>query len=75
MEKLETVEVFGVKLDVYYYFISEADPLGTGDSPTEHENDIYSIEDITGTQNLQDLLGESVIEKIMKEISLIEARR
>ena len=75
MEKLETVEVFGVKLDVYYNFITEADPLGTGDSPTEHEIDIYSIEDITGTQNLQDLLGESVIEKIIKEISLIEARR
>lgn len=75
MEKLETVQAFGVKFDVYYTYHTEADPLGTGVSPTEHEIDIYSIEDITGTQNLQDLLCEDVIDKIMQEISLIEARR
>lgn len=75
MENLETIEVYGVEFDVYYTYHTYADPFGTGDSPTEHEIDITSIEDVTGTQNLQELLGEAVIDKIIEQISLIETGR
>lgn len=75
MEHLETIEVYGVKFDVYYTFHTYTDPFGTGDSPTEHEIDITSIEDVEGTQNLQELLGSAIVEKIIEQIGLIEARR
>ena len=70
---LESVKVYGIEFDVYYDCNTERDPYGTGDSPTSHDIDIISIEAGADTQDLQDVLANSVIEKIIEQIIEIES--
>ena len=70
---LLTVEVLGAKLDVYYDCTAERDPYGTGDSPTAYDIDIVSIESGADTQDIQELLANSVIQIILDEIIEHEA--
>jgi hypothetical protein len=65
---LETIELYGITLDVYFNHDIEKDPYGTGDSPTHHNIELVAIESTTDTINLIPLLCESVIEKIENEI-------
>lgn len=65
---LETIELYGILLDVYFKHEIEKDPYGTGDSPTHHNIELVAIESTTDTINLIPLLCESVIEKIENEI-------
>jgi hypothetical protein len=65
---LETIEIYGINLDVYFKHEIEKDPYGTGDSPTHHNIELVAIELATDTVNIIPLLCESVIEKIENEI-------
>ena len=61
--ELETVEIKGVKFDVYFNYSSE---FGF---------EIHSVEDITGAQDLSSLLDDFVIETIENKLhSLYESR-
>lgn len=66
VDGLETLNIYGVKLDIYYNYRQY---------DGEYELEIISIEDITGTQDLQELLGEAILDKITQEISSIEQGR
>jgi hypothetical protein len=70
---LQTIEVLGVQFDVYYECEIEHDPLGTGDSPTEYNIEIISIEAGSDTQDLQEVLANYVIETITEQLINIEA--
>ena len=70
---LQTVDIYGVSLDVYYEITKERDPYGTGDSPTMYEIIIESIETTSDTQDLTELLTERVIELISKRIIELES--
>lgn len=70
---LQTVEIYGVKLDVYYEIMKERDPYGTGDSPTSYEIDIESIETVGDTQDITNILPESVIELIQQKLVELES--
>jgi len=70
--ELQTVEVNGVKFDVYYTAKVENDPYGTGDSPASCEVDINSIEVGADTQNLLDFLSDTVVAEIEQEIIKLE---
>lgn len=70
---LETVEIRGVQFDVYYDCTVERDPYGTGDSPTEYQIDIISIEAGADTQDLQDVLGNNIVDEIIEELIKVEA--
>ena len=61
---VETVEVYGVSFDVCFSIYIERDPLGVGDSPTEYEVTIESVEVGADTQDIYELLSASTIEKI-----------
>ena len=65
---LETIELYGILLDVYFKHEIEKDPYGTGDSPTHHNIELVAVESPTDTINLIPLLCESVIERIENEI-------
>lgn len=65
---LATITVYNTNFDVYYTATRNKDPLGTGDSPTEIEVEITEIEDVTGCQNLLELLSGDVVEKIRQEV-------
>jgi hypothetical protein len=65
---LETVEIYGIILDVYFNHEVEKDPYGTGDSPTHHNIELVAVESPTDTINLIPLLCESVIDQIENEI-------
>lgn len=69
---LETIQVCGIDLDVYYDCTITRDPYGTGDSPTEYEVDIQSIEVTGDTQNIQEILADRCIEYIIDKIIQIE---
>ena len=64
----ETVELYGIILDVYFKHDIEKDPYGTGDSPTHHNIELVAVESPSDTINLIPLLCESVIERIENEI-------
>lgn len=65
---LETIELYGIILDVYFKHEIEKDPYGTGDSPTHHNIELVAVESPSDTINLIPLLCESVIERIENEI-------
>ena len=61
---VETMNVCGIEFNVYYTYSEEKDPLGTGDSPTAYYIEIDFIEAGDDTQNLIDIMPNSVLEKI-----------
>lgn len=69
---LQTIQVCGVDLDVYYDCTITRDPYGTGDSPTEYEVDIQAIEVAGDTQDIQEILADRCIEYIIDTIIQIE---
>jgi hypothetical protein len=69
---LETIQVCGIDLDVYYDCTITRDPYGTGDSPTEYEVDIQAVEIAGDTQDIQDILADRCIEYIIDTIIKIE---
>lgn len=70
---LQTIQVCGVDLDVYYDCTITRDPYGTGDSPTEYEVDIQAVEVAGDTQDIQDILADRFIEYIIETIIQIES--
>jgi hypothetical protein len=70
---LQTIQVCGVDLDVYYDCTITRDPYGVGDSPTEYEVEIQAIEVTGDTQDIQDILADRFIDYIVDQI--IEAER
>lgn len=71
--ELRTIDVKGVRYDVFYDFSSERDPLGTGDSPTAHTIEIQSIETVHEPIDIKDHLAQWVIDDIQEQIYEIEA--
>ena len=65
---LETVQLYGITLDVYFKHEVEKDPYGTGDSPTHHNIELVAVETPTDTINLSPILCNSIIEQIENEI-------
>lgn len=65
---LETIQLYGITLDVYFKHEIEKDPYGTGDSPTHHNIELIAIESPSDTVNLIPLLSEYLIDKIETEI-------
>ena len=65
---LETIQLYGITLDVYFKHEIEKDPYGTGDSPTLHYIELVAVESPTDTINLIPLLCDSIIERIEDEI-------
>jgi hypothetical protein len=65
---INQVTVNNIEFDVYYSIYEHIDPYGTGDSPTRYEVDIISIEVGTDTQNVMDILPDSILLKIDKEL-------
>ena len=70
---VETLKVSGITFDVYYECEIEQDPLGTGDSPTSYSIEITDIEIGTDTQNVLDILPNSIIEDMIDQLIQIEA--
>lgn len=54
--ELETITIFNVTLDVYFSYTED---FGFT---------IEAIEDVTGTQDLTPILGDSIIDKVEKEL-------
>lgn len=65
---LETIELYGILLDVYFKHDIEKDPYGTGDSPTHHNIELVAVESPSDTVNLIPLLCNNTIEQIENEI-------
>lgn len=61
---LETFEVYGIELDVFYECDIEVDPYGTGDSPTAYSVIIHSVELTDSTQNIEELLSKRVMDAL-----------
>ena len=61
---LETFEVFGIELDVFYECDIEVDPYGTGDSPTTYSVTIHSVELTDSTQDIEELLSKRVMDAL-----------
>lgn len=61
---LETFEVYGIELDVFYECDIEVDPYGTGDSPTTYSVTIYSVELTDSTQDIEELLSKRVMDAL-----------
>ena len=72
---LYTIEIHGVKLDVYYDCLKTTDGYGTGDSPTVYEIEFNSIETQGDTTCLISILSESVLDEIGEEIILFESEK
>ncbi len=69
---LESLNVNGINMDVYYTCHVERDPLGTRDSPTEYYIDITEIEIGADTQNVYEILPEYIKEQIIDKLIEIE---
>ena len=65
---VETITVKGITFHVYYDIETERDPLGTGDSPTEHYITINEIEVGDDTQDVSDILSGDILDLIEDEI-------
>jgi hypothetical protein len=61
---LETFEVYGIELDVFYECDVEVDPYGTGDSPTLYAVTIHSVELTDSTQDIEELLSKRVMDAL-----------
>lgn len=61
---LETFEVYGIELDVFYECEIEVDPYGTGDSPTTYSVTIHSVELTDSTQDIEELLSKRVMDAL-----------
>jgi hypothetical protein len=61
---LETFEVYGIELDVFYECDIEVDPYGTGDSPTTYSVTIHSVELTDSTQDIEELLSKRVMDAL-----------
>ncbi len=61
---LRTFTLNDIELDVYFTMTQENDPYGTGDSPTLYDVDIFSIETLDSTTNIQSLLADEVIDQL-----------
>ena len=70
---LETFEVFGIELDVFYECDIEVDPYGTGDSPTTYSVTIHSVELTDSTQDIEELLSKRVMDALEDMIIAHEA--
>jgi len=70
---LETFEVFGIELDVFYECDIEVDPYGTGDSPTAYSVTIHSVELTDSTQDIEELLSKRVMDALEDMIIAHEA--
>ena len=62
--RLDTVDINGIKLDVYYTATIHHDPFATGDSPTEVEILIDSVTALDDVVDLQEMLSDEVLEEI-----------
>lgn len=69
---VQTININGIDLDVYYTCEKCRDAYGTGDSPTLYDIDIRSVELTGDTTNIWSILSSSVIEDIENEIFSIE---
>ena len=65
---VQTVTVHNITFHVYYDIETERDPYGTGDSPTAHYLTINEIEIGDDTQDVYEILPQSIIELIENEI-------
>jgi hypothetical protein len=65
---VQTININGIDLDVYYTCEKCRDAYGTGDSPTLYDLDIQSIELASDTTDIKSILSPSVIEDIENEI-------
>jgi hypothetical protein len=70
---LETFEVYGIELDVFYECDVEVDPYGTGDSPTMYSVTIHSVELTDSTQDIEELLSKRVMDALEDIIIAHEA--
>lgn len=70
---LETFEVYGIELDVFYECDVEIDPYGTGDSPTMYSVTIHSVETTDSTVNIEELLSKRVMDALEDEIIALES--
>ena len=70
---LETFEVYGIELDVFYECEVEVDPYGTGDSPTMYSVTIHSVELTDSTQDIEELLSKRVMDALEDMIIAHEA--
>jgi hypothetical protein len=70
---VETLEVHNITFHVYYDCKIEKDPYGTGDSPTEYQVNIMTVEIGEDTQNVYEILPNVIIEKITEQLIQIEA--
>ena len=70
---VETLEVHNITFHVYYDCEIEKDPFGTGDSPTEYQVNITTIEIGEDAQNVYDILPNVIIEELTEQIIQIEA--
>jgi hypothetical protein len=61
---LRTFTLNDVDLDVYFKLTKENDPCGTGDSPAGYDVDIFSIETLDSSTNIQMLLSDVVIDRL-----------
>lgn len=66
--ELRWITINGIKLDVYYEFSSINDPYGTGDSPTQYDVEIKSIELQDSPTDIYELLDYKIIEQITSQI-------
>ena len=69
---VETLQINGIDMDVYYTCNIEKDPYGTGDSPKEYQVDIISIEIGVDTQNVYEILPSFILDQIIEDIIEIE---
>lgn len=67
-QELKTIEVLNVKFDVHYTKEITKDPLATGDSPTEIEFEILSVELTNDCTDLREFLNQYTIDQITKQL-------
>lgn len=68
--KHEQLEIYGLRLDVDYTYEFVKDVFGTGDSPTEHNVYVQSIE-LNG-KDISQLLSDSVLDEINDKLLRLE---
>ena len=69
--RLDTVDINGVKLDVYYTATIHKDPFATGDSPTEVEILIDSVTWTNDVVDLQEIISDEVLDEIERKLITI----
>jgi hypothetical protein len=65
---VETVELWGVTFDVCFSVRIERDPLGIGNSPTEYEISIESVEVGADTQDISEFLSSGTLDALEEAV-------